>query len=99
MIIGLQMAIELKIVDLDVYGDSKLIINQLQGDYEVKKDNLVPYFQYATHLIENFERVVLEHVPRKENRMADALANLATTLALLEGEQVSVPVCQRWVLP
>ena len=43
--------------------------------------------------------VFLEHVPREENRMADALANLATTLALSGDENVQVPVCCRWVLP
>ena len=49
-------------------------------------------------LIEKFNGVSLEHIPRNENRMADALANLATTLALSEGEKANVPVCNRWVL-
>ncbi|XP_012857035.1 PREDICTED: uncharacterized protein LOC105976307 [Erythranthe guttata] len=31
--------------------------------------------------------------------MADALANLATILALSEGETISVPVCNRWIVP
>ncbi|KAL0453746.1 UNVERIFIED_CONTAM: hypothetical protein Slati_1352700 [Sesamum latifolium] len=31
--------------------------------------------------------------------MADALANLATTIALCEGETTNIPVCNRWVLP
>ncbi|XP_058220656.1 uncharacterized protein LOC131330914 [Rhododendron vialii] len=82
LILGLQIATEMKIIDLKIFGDSKLIINQLCGDYEVKKDDLVPYFQYASHLLKNLEGVTLEHVPREENRMADALANLATTLLL-----------------
>ena len=42
---------------------------------------------------------MLEHIPRRENQLADALANLATTLALSEKENVEIPVCQRWVLP
>ena len=40
----------------------------------------------------------MEHIPRNENRMADVVANLATTLALSEGEKANVPVCNRWVL-
>ena len=52
----------------------------------------------ATRLIEKFDGVSLEHIPRNENRMADALANLATTLALSEGEKANVPICNRWVL-
>ncbi|KAL0313131.1 UNVERIFIED_CONTAM: hypothetical protein Sradi_5712400 [Sesamum radiatum] len=31
--------------------------------------------------------------------MANALANLATTLALFEGKTTNIPVCNRWVLP
>lgn len=31
--------------------------------------------------------------------MADALTNLASNMALAKGESVSVPVCQRWVVP
>ncbi|KAL0345464.1 UNVERIFIED_CONTAM: Transposon Tf2-12 polyprotein [Sesamum radiatum] len=99
LIIGLQMASEMGIIEMEVYGDSKLIINQLLNIYEVKKEDLVPFFRQASHLLKSFASVTLNHIPRKENRMADALANLATTLALSEGETTNIPVCNRWVLP
>ena len=53
----------------------------------------------ATQLLQKFEVVTLEHVPRKENQMADALANLASSMTLREDEAADVPVCQRWVIP
>ncbi|KAL0292483.1 UNVERIFIED_CONTAM: hypothetical protein Sradi_6987200 [Sesamum radiatum] len=81
------MASEMGIVEMEVYGDSKLIINQLLNIYEVKKEDLVPFFQQASHLLKSFESVTLNHIPRKENRMADAFANLATTLAYLKEKQ------------
>ncbi|KAB2611505.1 hypothetical protein D8674_019537 [Pyrus ussuriensis x Pyrus communis] len=99
LIIGLQMAINMEITALEVYGDSKLIINQLLTEYEVRKDDLVPYFRLATQLLQKFEAVTLEHVPRKENQMADALANLASSMTLGKDEVADVPVCQRWVIP
>ncbi|KAM2246584.1 hypothetical protein ACFXTI_007389 [Malus domestica] len=99
LIIGLQMAINMEITALEIYGDSKLIINQLLTEYEVRKDDLVPYFWLATQLLQRFEAVTLEHVPRKENQMADALANLASSMTLGEDEAANVPVCQRWVIP
>ncbi|KAM1249238.1 hypothetical protein ACFX2G_032626 [Malus domestica] len=99
LIIGLQMAINMEIAALEIYGDSKLIINQLLTEYEVRKDDLVPYFRLATQLLQRFEAVTLEHVPRKENQMADALANLASSMTLGEDEATNVPVCQRWVIP
>jgi len=70
---GLEMASDMKIPQLDVYGDSQLIINQLSGSYEVKKEDILSYHQYATFLLERFDQVFLNHVPREENRMADAL--------------------------
>ncbi|KAM2690737.1 hypothetical protein EV1_043866 [Malus domestica] len=99
LILGLQMAINMEIAALEIYGDSKLIINQLLTEYEVRKDDLVPYFRLATQLLQRFEAVTLEHVPRKENQMADALANLASSMTLGEDEATNVPVCQRWVIP
>ncbi|PIN13721.1 Ribonuclease H [Handroanthus impetiginosus] len=98
LIIGLEMAQEMGIEELKVYGDSKLVTNQLLNVYEVKKDDLVPYFQQASGLLRKFEDIVLRHVPRKENRLADALANLATTLALSEREIANAPLCNRWIL-
>ncbi|XP_020412323.1 uncharacterized protein LOC109947171 [Prunus persica] len=99
LIMGLQMAVEMKISSLEVYGDSMLVINQLLTHYEVRKDDLIPYHQLATKLLERFDFVTLEHVPRKDNQMTDALANLATTLALTKDEAINLPVCQRWVVP
>ncbi|KAM1128185.1 hypothetical protein ACFX15_037484 [Malus domestica] len=93
------MAINMGIIAFEVFGDSKLIINQLLTEYEVRKDDLVPYFRLATQLQQEFEAVTLEHVPRKENQMAEALANLALSVTLGEDEAADVPVCQRWVTP
>ncbi|XP_033510867.1 uncharacterized protein [Nicotiana tomentosiformis] len=98
LIVGLEMALDMKILQLKIYGDSKLI-NQLLGSYEVNKEDLLPYHQYASGLLERFDQVFLNQVPREENRMADALANLATTMALGENESTKVHVCHRWVIP
>ncbi|KAM1611494.1 hypothetical protein ACFX1Z_000269 [Malus domestica] len=51
LIIELQMAINMGITALEIFGDSKLIINQLLTEYEVRKDDLIPYFRLATQLL------------------------------------------------
>ncbi|XP_075084064.1 uncharacterized protein LOC142167834 [Nicotiana tabacum] len=43
LIIGLEMALDMDIIQLDIYDNSKLIINQLLGIYDVKKEDLFPY--------------------------------------------------------
>ncbi|XP_074264407.1 uncharacterized protein LOC141586903 [Silene latifolia] len=95
LIIGVQMALEMGCKDLDIYGDSKLIINQLLGEYEVKEDSLVPYHKLVSRLLQNFDSFFLNHVPRSANKMADALANLAATLALGASVPTTVPICKR----
>ena len=71
------MAIEMGIKDLDIYGDSQLVIKQLLEEYEVKKDDLVSYHKYALRLLDKLETIKLQHIPRSANKMADALANFA----------------------
>ncbi|XP_070054184.1 uncharacterized protein [Nicotiana tomentosiformis] len=93
------MALDMKILQLEIYDESKLIINQLLGIYNVNKEEPLPYHQYASCLLERFDQVFLNHVPREENRMADALAYLATTMALGENESTKIHVCHRWVTP
>jgi len=89
------MAIEMGIKDVDIYGDSPLVIKQL---LEHKKEDLISYHIYALRLLNRLGTVKLEHVPRSANKMADALANLACTLALKAEENMYNPVCNRWVI-
>ncbi|KAG5541096.1 hypothetical protein RHGRI_021095 [Rhododendron griersonianum] len=98
LILRLEMAVDAKYLELKVYGDSMLIINQLLDIYEVRKPELVPFNNYARRLIAWLGDVTLEHVPRGENRQADALAKLASTLALPDHE-THVPICRSWVIP
>ncbi|XP_075074360.1 uncharacterized protein LOC142161965 [Nicotiana tabacum] len=50
LILGLEMAVDIKQLQLQVFGDSNLVINQILGSYEVKKLELVPYYKYAQRL-------------------------------------------------
>ncbi|KAL0299882.1 UNVERIFIED_CONTAM: hypothetical protein Sangu_3148800 [Sesamum angustifolium] len=42
--------------------------------------------------------VELEHLPRKDNKQADALAKLASTLSMTDKE-ARIPICKSWVIP
>ncbi|EOX94716.1 RNA-directed DNA polymerase (Reverse transcriptase), Ribonuclease H [Theobroma cacao] len=76
-VMGIQAAIERKIHILEVYGDSALVIYQLRGEWETRDSKLVRYHKYVSKLIENFDEICFNHLPREENQMADALATLA----------------------
>jgi len=94
--LGLQMAIEMGIIDLNIYGDTLLVINQLHDEYEVRKEDLVLYHKQALRLLNKLGIVKLEHVPRNANKMAASLASLTATLALGTEEGMMIPVCSCW---
>ncbi|KAL0349639.1 UNVERIFIED_CONTAM: Transposon Tf2-12 polyprotein [Sesamum radiatum] len=98
LILGLEIAVDAKQLPLKVYGDSQLVVNQLLGLYEVKKPELLPYHNYAKRLMGWLGDVELEHLPRKDNKQADALAKLASTLSLTDKE-ARIPICKSWVIP
>lgn len=91
------MVVHMKQLQLQIFGDSQLVINQLLESYEVKKPELRPYQGYAQKLIGWLRVVTLQHVPQKENEKADALATLASTLTL--PNQSLITICQKWVVP
>jgi ribonuclease HI len=63
---------------LTIRMDSKLVIEQLKGNYKVKHPNLVPrYLEVKNVLARSFSNVSFEHVYREKNKDADELANRA----------------------
>ncbi len=62
---------------LEVYLDSKLVVEQVNGSYKVKKPELLPLHRRAKELLGGFTEVVVAHVERERNKGADALANRA----------------------
>ena len=68
LILGLEMATDAKTTRLEVFGDSKLIINQMLLHYNVKKLELIPYCKYAKRLLGWFDHISITHIPRNENK-------------------------------
>ncbi|GAC1656013.1 MAG: hypothetical protein NVS9B12_07460 [Vulcanimicrobiaceae bacterium] len=72
---GLSAARRLGIERLAVRLDSELVVKQLTGEYRVKHPDLQPFYQRAKKLLREFTHVDLKHIPRKQNKIADALVN------------------------
>ncbi|GAB6100282.1 ribonuclease HI family protein [Halanaerocella petrolearia] len=62
---------------IEVRADSQLLVKQLTGEYRVKSNNLKPLYNQIKELIDNFSQVDFVHIPREQNKEADALANQA----------------------
>jgi len=50
----MQIANEIAVKNLEAYGDSKLIVNQVRGEYEVRYEDLVPYHNATINMAERF---------------------------------------------
>lgn len=79
LILGLEQAIKLKIDTLSVCGDSLLVINQVNGVYKVKNQNLLMLYEKVLLHKQLFTYIDFNHVYRNNNKRADALSNLAIT--------------------
>ena len=78
----MQIVDESSIKNLEAYGDSKLIINQVCGEYEVRHEDLIPYYDTTIYMAERFRNFYIDHIPRQQNAHANALALLVASLAL-----------------
>ncbi len=63
--------------DVQIYLDSLLVVQQVNGKYKVKSQNLKDLYNLCTDLIEKIDNLEIHHVPREQNKRADELANIA----------------------
>ncbi|MGH7765648.1 MAG: ribonuclease HI family protein [Candidatus Dormibacteraceae bacterium] len=77
LIEGLKAVSEWNPDRLELYLDSKLVVEQVSGRYKIKKAELQALCRQAVELKTKFTEVVITHVEREKNRGADALANMA----------------------
>lgn len=73
LIYALNNAIALGIMELEVYGDSQLIIYQSTGKYTTKDPKLAVLQETVRILSQNFKRINFNWIPRENNEIADRM--------------------------
>ena len=94
---GLKQALEecqkLGVKTVHSYMDSMLVVNQMKGIFKVKNRDLWPMHDAIVRLIQSFDHVSFQHVPREFNKLADAAVNKAMDDALgISVNRVDMPV-------
>ncbi|RVX23421.1 hypothetical protein CK203_000008 [Vitis vinifera] len=79
-ILGLETALELGIRQMEVFGDSNLVLRQIQGDWKIKDVKLRSYHAFLELLVARFDDLRYVHLPRAHNWFTDALATLASSI-------------------
>lgn len=77
MKLGIERAKALGLKTVRFVGDNLMVINQLNGIYEIKNNDLLPVYKDIQEMLKDFEAVAFVHVKRSQNQHADREANLA----------------------
>jgi ribonuclease HI len=77
LLLGLELAAQLKPNILTIRSDSELLVRQVAGQYKVRAPHLKPLLRQVQRLLAPFETVEIEHIPRGQNAEADKLARKA----------------------
>ena len=77
LIAGLRKVADWNPDRVDVFMDSKLVVEQMKGNFKIKNAELQKLSRQAHDLVGQLREVTFTYIPREQNRGADALANRA----------------------
>ncbi|GJV50971.1 reverse transcriptase domain-containing protein [Tanacetum coccineum] len=90
LIASLRIAKQMGVKNLQANVDSQLVANQVNGTYIAKEPGMIQYFEKVRTLTNTFKEFSIKHVPRGENKKADALSKMASTSFTHLSQQVLV---------
>ncbi|KAL0313366.1 UNVERIFIED_CONTAM: hypothetical protein Sradi_5735900 [Sesamum radiatum] len=75
---------------LQAYSDSQLVVRQVNGEYEAKKESMVQYLHQIGKLKTRFKSFQLQQIPREENIKTDSLSKLVSALEVCKTRRITV---------
>jgi ribonuclease HI len=67
-------------IEVIINTDSELLINQLNGNYRIRSQNLIPLAIEIRGLLKKIPRLKFNLISREKNKVADKLANKSMNL-------------------
>jgi len=77
VILALECLRSIRPEEIHIYSDSQVVVHQMQGIATAHAPALRQAQMRARGLAAQYARVIFHHIPREQNRLADALANEA----------------------
>ncbi|KAL8109953.1 hypothetical protein AgCh_025888 [Apium graveolens] len=88
LIVGLDLAGILRVKNLKVCGDSKLVVSQVKGEFEARNEIMARYVRLVRAVMTQFDECHVEHIPRGENvKVYRAMFTYSPDGCLLQGHQ------------
>nr|XP_023920168.1 uncharacterized protein LOC112031683 [Quercus suber] len=76
--------------EIELYLDSRLVVNQVQGSFEARDPRMKAYLEQVRLVMARFNTVKVFHIARTQNRHADSLATLASSVTEEIPRQIKV---------
>ncbi|XP_074361210.1 uncharacterized protein LOC141701462 [Apium graveolens] len=78
-IAGLGLAGTLKVKNLKVCGDLKLVVSRVKGEFEARDETMEKYVHLVRAVMTQFDECHIDYIPREENVKVDALSKFASS--------------------
>jgi ribonuclease HI len=75
LLLALERAEEAGADDVEIRSDSRLLVEQLRGNFKIRADHLKPLLAESILRAKRFRSFAITHIPREINVRADRLAN------------------------
>ncbi|XP_025647982.1 uncharacterized protein [Arachis hypogaea] len=106
LILGLEILIDKGALEVQILGDSQLVLKQLSKEFKCNNEMLQKYLVTAWEMLTSFQKVSLVHIPRIHNEIGNELAQIAsryrvspeTIRKFSSIHQILVPASEREVL-
>ena len=83
LLVELRAVLDLGALKVEVYSDSRLVANQLLGNFEAKDPWMISYLRLVKQTMIQFQNVKMIQIAWGQNRHAHFLAILASSLSYL----------------
>nr|GEV59950.1 reverse transcriptase domain-containing protein [Tanacetum cinerariifolium] len=94
LVASLRIAARMRVKNIQVNVDFKLVANQVLGTYVAKEDNMVKLLEIVKSLVSGFTTFSISQVPRSKNKKANALSKITSTSFAHLSKQVLVEVLE-----
>jgi len=84
LIKGIEQLIDLKVLSVDIYADSELVVKQVLGIYKVKNERMKILHSLVLEKLKLIDQWNLVHIRREKNMRADELSKLGMNKAKSE---------------
>ena len=96
LLAGLRAVMDLGAREVEVYSDSRLVVNQVQDSFEARDPQMMEYLRLVRQVMNQFLKAKVVQVAKGQNRHVDSLATLASSLTekmprLIKVELVAEP--------